>query len=55
VRPRSAADVAHIHHGFQFQSNIVHVTDHRSVLLTIFMTGKTPTHAIVPEGRTTLP
>ncbi len=48
-------DVAHVHDGFQFQTNIVHVNGHRSALLTIFKTGKASTLDIVSRVRKELP
>jgi multidrug efflux pump subunit AcrB len=48
-------DVAHVHDGFQFQTNIVHVNGHRSALLTIYKTGKASTLDIVRRVREELP
>src|SRR6516164_8737143 len=48
-------DVAHVHDGFQFQTNIVHVNGHRSALLTIFKTGKASTLDIVSRVYKELP
>jgi multidrug efflux pump subunit AcrB len=48
-------DVAHVHDGYQFQTNIVHVNGHRSALLTILKTGKTSTLDIVSRVRKALP
>ncbi|HVN82007.1 MAG TPA: efflux RND transporter permease subunit [Terriglobia bacterium] len=48
-------DVAHVHDGFQFQTNIVHVNGHRSALLTIYKTGKASTLDIVRRVRAELP
>ena len=48
-------DVAHVHDGFQFQTNIVHVNGHRSALLTILKTGKASTLDIVSRVRKALP
>jgi multidrug efflux pump subunit AcrB len=48
-------DVAHVHDGFQFQTNIVHVDGHRSALLSIFKTGKASTLDIVAKVREELP
>jgi len=48
-------DVAHVHDGFQFQTNIVHVNSHRSALLTVSKTGKASTLDIVSQVRKELP
>jgi multidrug efflux pump subunit AcrB len=48
-------DVAHVHDGFQFQTNIVHVNGHRSALLTVSKTGKASTLDIVSQVRKELP
>jgi len=48
-------DVAHVHDGFQFQTNIVHVNGRRSALLTIFKTGKASTLDIVSRVYKELP
>jgi multidrug efflux pump subunit AcrB len=48
-------DVAHVHDGFQFQTNIVHVDGHRSALLSVFKTGKASTLDIVSRVREELP
>src|SRR5215472_11278217 len=48
-------DVAHVHDGFQFQTNIVHVNGHRSALLTVLKTGKTSTLDIVSRVYQHLP
>jgi multidrug efflux pump subunit AcrB len=53
--PVYVRDVAHVHDGFQFQTNIVHVNGHRSALLTIFKTGKASTLDIVSRVRKALP
>ena len=48
-------DVAHVHDGFQFQTNIVHVDGHRSAVLSVFKTGKASTLDIVSRVRQELP
>jgi multidrug efflux pump subunit AcrB len=48
-------DVAHVHDGFQFQTNIVHVDGHRSAVLSVFKTGKASTLDIVSRVRAELP
>ncbi len=48
-------DVAHVHDGFQFQTNIVHVDGHRSALLSVFKTGKASTLDIVSRVKEELP
>jgi multidrug efflux pump subunit AcrB len=48
-------DVAHVHDGFQFQTNIVHVDGHRSAVLSVFKTGKASTLDIVSRLRQELP
>lgn len=48
-------DVAHVHDGFTFQTNIVHVDGHRSALLSVFKTGKASTLDIVSKVRAELP
>ena len=48
-------DVAQVHDGFQFQTNIVHVDGHRSAVLSVFKTGKASTLDIVSRVRTELP
>ncbi len=48
-------DVAHVHDGFQFQTNIVHVDGHRSAVLSVFKTGKASTLDIVARVRAELP
>jgi multidrug efflux pump subunit AcrB len=48
-------DVAHVHDGFQFQTNIVHVNGRRSALLTILKTGKASTLDIVSRVYQELP
>jgi len=48
-------DVAHVHDGFQFQTNVVHVNGRRSALLTIFKTGKASTLDIVSQVYKHLP
>jgi multidrug efflux pump subunit AcrB len=48
-------DVAHVHDGFAFQTNIVHVNGHRSALLTVFKTGKASTLDIVSRVKKELP
>ena len=48
-------DVAHVHDGFQFQTNIVHVDGRRSAVLTVFKTGKASTLDIVSKVREELP
>ena len=48
-------DVAHVHDGFQFQTNIVHVDGRRSALLSVFKTGKSSTLGIVSKVREELP
>ena len=48
-------DVAHVHDGFQFQTNIVHVDGHRSALLSVFKTGKASTLDIVSRVYAELP
>ena len=48
-------DVAHVHDGFQFQTNIVHVDGHRSALITIFKSGKASTLDIVSRVKEHLP
>jgi len=53
--PVYVRDVAHVHDGFAFQTNIVHVNGHRSALLTVFKTGKTSTLDIVSRIRKELP
>jgi len=53
--PVYVRDVAHVHDGFAFQTNIVHVNGHRSALLTIFKTGKASTLDIVSRVRKELP
>lgn len=40
-------DVAFVHDGNAIQTNVVHVNDGRSVLLTVFKNGETSTLAIV--------
>jgi multidrug efflux pump subunit AcrB len=44
-------DVAHVHDGFQFQTNIVHVDGHRSAVLSVFKTGTASTLDIVSRVR----
>ena len=53
--PVYVRDVAHVHDGFQFQTNVVHVNGHRSALLTIFKTGKASTLEIVSRVHKALP
>jgi len=48
-------DVAHVHDGFQFQTNIVHVDGRRSAVLSVFKTGKASTLDIVSKVREELP
>ena len=48
-------DVANVHDGFQFQTNIVHVDGHRSAVLSVFKTGKASTLDIVSRVRAELP
>jgi multidrug efflux pump subunit AcrB len=48
-------DVAHVHDGFTFQTNIVHVDGHRSAVLSVFKTGKASTLDIVSKVRAELP
>ncbi len=48
-------DVAQVHDGFQFQTNIVHVDGHRSAVLSVFKTGKASTLDIVARVRAELP
>ncbi len=48
-------DVAHVHDGFGFQTNIVHVDGHRSAVLSVFKTGKASTLDIVSRVREELP
>ena len=48
-------DVAHVHDGFQFQTNIVHVDGRRSAVLSVFKTGKASTLDIVSQVREELP
>jgi multidrug efflux pump subunit AcrB len=48
-------DVAHVHDGFQFQTNIVHVDGRRSAVLSVFKTGKASTLDIVSRVRAELP
>jgi multidrug efflux pump subunit AcrB len=48
-------DVAHVHDGFQFQTNIVHVDGRRSAVLSVFKTGKASTLDIVAKVREELP
>jgi len=48
-------DVAHVHDGFQFQTNIVHVDGRRSAVLSVFKTGKASTLDIVAKVRQELP
>lgn len=48
-------DVAHVHDGFQFQTNVVHVEGHRSTLVTIFKTGKASTLDIISRVKAALP
>jgi multidrug efflux pump subunit AcrB len=48
-------DVAHVHDGFQFQTNIVHVNGRRSAVLTVLKTGKASTLDIVSKVRGELP
>jgi CzcA family heavy metal efflux pump len=48
-------DVAHVHDGFQFQTNIVHVQGHRSTLLTVFKVGKASTLEIISRVKAHLP
>ena len=48
-------DVAHVHDGFQFQTNIVHVDGYRSAVLSVFKTGKASTLDIVSRIRAELP
>jgi multidrug efflux pump subunit AcrB len=48
-------DVAHVHDGFQFQTNIVHVDGRRSAVLSVFKTGKASTLDIVSRVREELP
>jgi multidrug efflux pump subunit AcrB len=48
-------DVAHVHDGFGFQTNIVHVDGHRSALLSVFKTGKASTLDIVAKVQGELP
>jgi multidrug efflux pump subunit AcrB len=48
-------DVAYVHDGFQFQTNIVHVDGHRSAVLSVFKTGKASTLDIVSRVRAELP
>jgi len=53
--PVYVRDVAHVHDGFAFQTNIVHVNGHRSAVLTVFKTGKASTLDIVSRIRQELP
>jgi len=48
-------DVAHVHDGYQFQTNIVHVDGRRSAVLSVFKTGKASTLEIVAKVREELP
>jgi multidrug efflux pump subunit AcrB len=48
-------DVAHVHDGFQFQTNIVHVDGRRSAVLSVFKTGRASTLDIVSRVRAELP
>jgi len=48
-------DVAHVHDGFAFQTNIVHVDSRRSAVLSVFKTGKASTLDIVSQVRAELP
>jgi multidrug efflux pump subunit AcrB len=48
-------DVAHVHDGFQFQTNIVHLGGRRSAVLSVFKTGKASTLEIVSKIRAELP
>ena len=48
-------DVAHVHDGFQFQTNIVHVQGHRSALLTILKVGNASTLDIISRVKAHLP
>ncbi len=53
--PVYVRDVAHVHDGFQFQTNVVHVNGRRSTLLTIYKTGKASTLEIVSRVHQSLP
>ena len=48
-------DVANVHDGFQFQTNIVRLDGHRSALLTIIKSGNASTLDIVSRVREALP
>src|SRR5579863_6880407 len=48
-------DVAHVHDGFQFQTNVVHVQGNRSALITIFKVGKASTLDIISRVKEHLP
>ena len=48
-------DVAHVHDGFVFQTNIVHVDGRRAAVLSVFKTGKASTLDIVAKVREELP
>jgi multidrug efflux pump subunit AcrB len=48
-------DVAHVHDGYAFQTNIVHVDGRRSAILTVFKKGNASTLDIVSRVREELP
>jgi multidrug efflux pump subunit AcrB len=48
-------DVAHVHDGFQFQTNVVHLDGHRSALLMVIKSGNASTLDIVSRVRAALP
>ena len=48
-------DVAHVRDGYPPQTNVVHVDDHRSVLMTVIKSGATSTLAIIDGVKALIP
>src|SRR5258708_530066 len=48
-------DVAHVHDGFAFQTNVVHMDGHRGSLMTVMKNGNASTLDVIDNLRRTLP